>query len=136
MKAWYNAKREQCAEVGTIRISEQIGENWFGGTSAFPQNFPRVTNLRMDPFEEVIGNLDNHRMYFRWAADKLWIYQPMQTFVGKFLQSFKEFPQRQKPSIIFPAASSSPLMSSRLEMLIMARPTPLRSPMRLASSRL
>ena len=34
-------------------------------------------------------------MYFRWAADKLWIYQPMIVFVGQFLQSFKEFPQRQ-----------------------------------------
>jgi arylsulfatase len=52
----------------------------------------------MDPFENVIANMDHRPMYFRWAADKLWIYQPMQTFVGKFLQTFREFPQRQKSS--------------------------------------
>ncbi len=35
-------------------------------------------------------------MYFRWAGDKLWIYQPMQTFVVRFLHTFKEFPKRQE----------------------------------------
>jgi hypothetical protein len=55
-----------------------------------------VTNLRMDPYEETIANMDHQPMYFRWAGDKLWIYQPMQTFVGRFLQTFKEFPQRQE----------------------------------------
>jgi arylsulfatase len=49
----------------------------------------------MDPFEEVVADTDKMSMYFRWAGDKLWIYQPMQVFVGNFLQSFKEFPQRQ-----------------------------------------
>ncbi len=65
-----------------------------------PQTFPLVTNLRMDPFEEVIADMDQHPMYLRWAADKMWIYQPMQVFVGSFLQSFQEFPQRQ-PSASF-----------------------------------
>jgi arylsulfatase len=32
----------------------------------------------------------------RWAADKLWIYQPLQTYIGRFLQSFQEFPPRQE----------------------------------------
>jgi arylsulfatase A-like enzyme len=82
--------------VGEWKVHFSIGDRWFGGTQAFPQNFPRVTNLRMDPYEEVIANMDHMPMYFRWAADKLWVYQPMQTFVGKFLQSFKEFPQRQE----------------------------------------
>jgi arylsulfatase len=50
----------------------------------------------MDPFENTIANMDHRPMYFRWAGDKLWIYQPMQVFVGRFLQSFVEFPQRQK----------------------------------------
>jgi len=49
----------------------------------------------MDPYEEVIADTKKMPMYFRWAADKLWIYQPMQVFVGKFLKSFQEFPQRQ-----------------------------------------
>ncbi len=49
----------------------------------------------MDPYEEVIADIEKMPMYFRWAGDKLWIYQPMQMFVGRFLQSFGEFPQRQ-----------------------------------------
>jgi hypothetical protein len=82
--------------VNDWKVHFAIGDRWFGGTVAMPQNFPRVTNLRMDPYEEVIGNMDHMPMYFRWAGDKFWIMQPMQTFVGKFLASFKEFPQRQK----------------------------------------
>jgi hypothetical protein len=39
--------------------------------------------------------MDHMPMYFRWAGDKLWIYQPMQVFVG-FLRSFQEFRQRQE----------------------------------------
>ncbi len=87
--------------LNAVRINDwkvhfSIGDRWFGGTTAFPQNFPRVTNLRMDPYEEVIANMDHMPMYFRWAGDKLWIYQPMLVFVGKFLQSFREFPPRQE----------------------------------------
>jgi arylsulfatase len=87
--------------LNAVRINDwkvhfAVGDAWFGGTFAFPQNFPLVTNLRMDPFEEVIADTKKMPMYFRWAADKLWIYQPMQTFVGGFLQSFQDFPQRQK----------------------------------------
>ncbi len=88
------------ASLNAVRIKDwkvhfAVGDAWFGGTQAFPQNFPLVTNLRMDPFEEVIADTDKMPMYFRWAADKLWVYQPMQVFVGKFLRSFQEFPQRQ-----------------------------------------
>jgi arylsulfatase A-like enzyme len=82
--------------VNDWKVHFSIGDRWFGGTTAFPQNFPRVTNLRMDPFEHVIANMDHQPMYFRWAADKLWVYQPMQGFVGKFLGSFKAFPPRQE----------------------------------------
>ena len=82
--------------VNDWKVHFAIGDRWFGGTVAMPQNFPRVTNLRMDPYEEVIGKMDHMPMYFRWAGDKFWIMQPMQTFVGKFLASFREFPQRQK----------------------------------------
>jgi arylsulfatase len=82
--------------VKNWKVHFSVGEGWYGGTTAFPQNFPLVTNLRMDPFEEVAGDVDDMPMYFRWAADKLWIYQPLQTYIGRFLQSFQEFPPRQK----------------------------------------
>jgi len=35
-------------------------------------------------------------MYERWYGDKLWVMVPAQAIVGQFLQSFKDFPQRQK----------------------------------------
>ncbi len=77
------------------KVHFSVGDAWFGGTVAFPQNFPLVTNLRMDPYEEVVSDMEDMPMYFRWAADKMWIYQPMIVFVGNFLKSFQEFPQRQ-----------------------------------------
>ena len=91
--------------LNAVRINDwkvhfAVGDKWFGGTFAFPQNFPLVTNLRMDPFEDVAADTEDMPMYFRWAADKLWIYQPLQTFVGRFLASFQEFPQRQSSASI------------------------------------
>ena len=35
-------------------------------------------------------------MYFRWWGDKMWTFVPAQAVVGRFLQTFKEFPPSQK----------------------------------------
>lgn len=55
---------------------------------------PLVENLRMDPFEraadEAIG-------YGQWMADRMFIFAPAGGYVGQWLQSFREFPPRQKP---------------------------------------
>jgi hypothetical protein len=40
------------------------------------------------------------KMYTRWYCDKLWVMLPAQAIVGRFLQTFKEFPQRQKSSTL------------------------------------
>ncbi|MGE5294194.1 MAG: arylsulfatase [Solirubrobacterales bacterium] len=69
--------------------------NWMEGGQPMVQTFPKVINLRMDPFEDHILFSDSP-MAFRWMADKLWAMVPMQAVVGQFLQTFKEFPQRQK----------------------------------------
>lgn len=55
---------------------------------------PMLTNLRMDPFElaHEIG-MD----YERWFAEHMYMIAPAAGFVGQWLQSFKEFPPRQKP---------------------------------------
>jgi len=55
---------------------------------------PMLTNLRMDPFElaHEIG-LD----YNRWFIEHMYMIAPAAGFVGQWLQSFKEFPPRQKP---------------------------------------
>jgi len=55
---------------------------------------PMITNLRMDPFEraehESIG-------YNHWWVEHMFVFAPAGAYVGKWLQSFKEFPPRQKP---------------------------------------
>lgn len=55
---------------------------------------PMLTNLRMDPFElaQDIG-MD----YDRWFVEHMFMMAPAAAYVGKWLQSFREFPPRQKP---------------------------------------
>ena len=59
-----------------------------------PLRAPMITNLRMDPFEraahESIG-------YERWWVDHMFMIAPAAGIVSQWLQSFKEFPPRQKP---------------------------------------
>jgi arylsulfatase len=55
---------------------------------------PMLTNLRTDPFElaHEIG-MD----YDRWFAEHMFMFAPAAAYVGQWLQSFREFPPRQKP---------------------------------------
>jgi arylsulfatase len=55
---------------------------------------PLICNLRMDPFElaQDIG-MD----YQRWWAEHMFVLAPAAAFVARWLQSFREFPPRQKP---------------------------------------
>ena len=55
--------------------------------------FPKLFNLRSDPFETA----DHEGMdYDRWRMEHAFLLVPAQQYVGKFLATFKEFPQRQK----------------------------------------
>jgi len=55
---------------------------------------PLLCNLRSDPFEraeyEGFG-------YNQWFADHMFMLAPAGAFVGRWLQSFRDFPPRQKP---------------------------------------
>ena len=55
-------------------------------------SWPVVFNLRVSPFERPYTE---SRMYLRWMADQMWLFVPAQQIIGKFLATFKEFPQRQ-----------------------------------------
>jgi arylsulfatase len=77
------------------KITFATKDSWWADV-AKPRTVPLVINLRQDPFEMTIDS----KMYTRWYADKLWIMLPAQAIVGQFLQSFKEFPQRQKSSTL------------------------------------
>ena len=56
---------------------------------------PLLTDLRADPFERA---RDEHAMgYQRFFVDHMFAFAPAGAYVGQWLQSFKEFPPRQKP---------------------------------------
>jgi arylsulfatase len=54
---------------------------------------PKIFNLRLDPYEraDITSNT-----YYDWMLDHAFIFVPAQDYVGKFLMTFKDFPQRQK----------------------------------------
>ena len=56
---------------------------------------PKIFNLRTDPYEraDVTSNT-----YYDWILDHAWVAVPMQAFVFEMIQSFAEFPPRQKPA--------------------------------------
>jgi arylsulfatase len=53
-----------------------------------------IGNLRSDPFErahkEGIG-------YPQWQFEHMYMFAPAGTYIAEWLQSFREFPPRQKP---------------------------------------
>jgi arylsulfatase len=58
-----------------------------------PLRVPKIFNLRTDPYEraDITSNT-----YYDWLMDHIFLMVPAQEYVGQFLSSFKEYPQRQK----------------------------------------
>lgn len=54
---------------------------------------PKIFNLRSDPYEraDITSNT-----YYDWLLDHAFLVVPAQDYVGRFVATFKEFPQRQK----------------------------------------
>jgi arylsulfatase A-like enzyme len=57
---------------------------------------PTLVNLRSDPFERAPE--DASMFYDKWMADHAFLLVPAQAIVGEFLQTFKDFPPRQRPA--------------------------------------
>ncbi len=55
---------------------------------------PLLGNLRMDPFERAEAESWG---YERWSVEHAFVLGPSAAYVGQWLQSFEEFPPRQKP---------------------------------------
>lgn len=55
--------------------------------------FPKIFNLRTDPYEraDITSNT-----YYDWLIDHVFTLVPAQAFVGQFLMTFRDYPQRQK----------------------------------------
>ena len=82
---WKIAFMEQRA-TGTLRV-------WSEPFTTL--RIPKIFNLRLDPYEraDVTSNT-----YYDWLMDHAFMLVPAQDYVGKFLMTFKEYPQRQKPA--------------------------------------
>ena len=54
---------------------------------------PKIFNLRTDPYEraDITSNT-----YYDWLLDHIFLLIPAQTYVGQFLTTFQDYPQRQK----------------------------------------
>jgi len=55
---------------------------------------PLLTDLRTDPFELAH---DIGMGYDRWFVEHMFVFAPASAYVGQWLQSFREYPPRQKP---------------------------------------
>ena len=58
-----------------------------------PLRVPLMFNLRRDPYERA--QLTSNT-YYDWLIDRAFLLVPAQAYVGNFLQTFQEFPPRQK----------------------------------------
>jgi len=58
-----------------------------------PLRIPLIFNLRRDPFERA--QLTSNT-YYDWLLDHAYFLVPAQAYVGEFLQTFIDFPPRQK----------------------------------------
>jgi arylsulfatase A-like enzyme len=60
-----------------------------------PLRMPLIFNLRRDPFErsQITSNT-----YYDWLLDHVFFLVPAQSFVGDFIQTFRDFPPSQKPA--------------------------------------
>jgi arylsulfatase len=55
---------------------------------------PKIFNLRRDPFERADENANG---YWNWFLEHVFVIYPMQALAAEQLQSFNDFPPRQKP---------------------------------------
>jgi len=58
-----------------------------------PLRVPLIENLRRDPYERATITSNT---YHDWQLDRAFMLVPAQAYVAQFLETFKEFPPRQK----------------------------------------
>src|SRR5262245_33199084 len=83
VKAWKLSFKEQ--EHTGLAVWEREFTNF---------RVPNIYNLRADPFARGPESFK----YAQWKAERAFLLVPAQALVGQWLQSFKEFPPRQKPA--------------------------------------
>ncbi len=83
--------------LGAVRINDMKyrfldqPNGWFGGTVKV--DWPILTNLRLDPFERT--GIKDSLFYKDWFAYEFWRFVFVSQEVGKYAQTFIEFPPMQ-----------------------------------------
>jgi len=54
---------------------------------------PLIINLRRDPYER---GMKTSNTYYDWLIDRAYLLVPAQTYVGRFLETFRDYPPRMK----------------------------------------
>jgi arylsulfatase A-like enzyme len=75
-----------------------------------PLRAPKLFDLRSDPFERAEQEAGD---YDRWFIEHLFVLVPAQAIVAQHLQSFQEFPPRQKPGSFSVDQAMEMLMKSK-----------------------
>lgn len=60
-----------------------------------PLRLPKIFNLRTDMYERADTDANNYRT---WWIRRIFALVPAQTYVGEYVETFTEFPPRQKPA--------------------------------------
>ena len=69
---------------------------------------PKMYNLRSDPYERGPDSLE----YGMWLAQRMFLFVPAQAIIGKYLETFKEFPPRAKAASFTVADAMDKIMAS------------------------
>lgn len=72
-------------------------------------NFPKLFNLRMDPFERADLNSNS---YDQWAFDRTFVGPVAQAIAMDYFLSLKDFPPQQRPASFNPDAILQKIESS------------------------
>ncbi len=60
-----------------------------------PLRFPKLMNLRTDPFEEA--DKSGSIFYWKWRSDRVFMFAPAGGLIAQYMQTMMEFPPRQSP---------------------------------------
>lgn len=78
----------------TFLVQRAVGmEVWMKPFEAL--RAPMICNLRMDPFER---SADEGMDYSHWMMERMFIIAPATMYMGQWMESFREYPPRQKPA--------------------------------------
>ena len=82
------AQLGKCDWCGQYRFSKR------GHQHRFCPEAKLIANLRMDPFERAEHDAID---FDHWYIEHMFVFAPAATYVGQWLQSFRDFPPRMKP---------------------------------------